>query len=370
MDVFMHIKRIKLKDFRNYESLDISVGQHNNLFFGNNAQGKSNLLEAVYFLAFLSSCRTQKNEEAARWGTPGFYVMAELERGGRRQVIEVSFSDAGKKLKINSKRRHRFPPLDESVKIVSFLPTDPDVIMGAAMSRRRFLNIEISQIDAAYRHYLSRYQPILFQRNSVLKRRRHTKISDGELSAWSRQLVEAGAHIIKKRKAIIDKISGVAAQIHSRLTKGKESLVINYAPSFNIDNEIEKEFNAGLEKNLEKETRLGMTLTGPHRDNYIILVNNRDVSVFGSRAQKRSVALSVRLAWVELIKSIIKEPPVVLLDDILSELDPARRESVLEFLRPYEAQCFVTATDPSLVSAGLNGAAVFQVDNNKVVHRP
>jgi len=366
----MHIKRIKLKDFRNYESLDISVGPRNNLFFGNNAQGKSNLLEAVYFLAFLSSCRTQKNHEVIRWGMPGFYVMAEIEREDAKKVIEVSFSEGCKKLKINSKRKYRLPGLDESIKIVSFLPTDPDIIMGPAMSRRRFLNLEISQIDAAYRHHLVRYQSIIFQRNSLLRLRRHRNVPEKEIVPWNNQLVEAGSHIIKKRSAIISKISKTAGAIHRCLTKEKESLEMYYVASFNIDGDAEKDFNSALEKNLEKETHLGATITGPHRDNLAILINGKDASVFGSRAQKRSAALSVRLAWVELIKSIIGESPVVLLDDMLSELDPARRESVLEFLRPYKAQCFITATDPSLVSTSLNGAAVFHVDNNKVVHSP
>lgn len=360
----MHLKRLKIKDFRNYGDLDLCLDRDNNIFFGNNAQGKSNLVEAIYFLALLNSCRTSKKEEVVRWGTAGFYLMADLERDGIRQRVEVSFSGGKKRLRINSKPRYKFPSLEEGLKAVIFLPDDPRLIMGPPRSRRRFLNLEISQIDGAYRHYLRRYQAALSQRNGLLRRARGRGPNPRDLRPWDEQLVDAGVQIMKKRRSTIGDASRIAGDVHGSLTGNGETLTLSYKPSFKIGDDIKKSFRAALSRAAGREASLGMTVVGPHRDSLDVFINGVNAGIFGSRAQRRTAALSVRLGWVEMISGILGEPPIVLLDDVLSELDAKRRWALLDFIRSRKAQCIVTATDASQIGDRLAGAATFRIHSN------
>lgn len=362
----MHLKRLKVKDFRNYADLDIVFGGRNSFLFGDNAQGKSNLLEAIYFLAMLNSCRTTKGEEVVRWDTNGFYLCAEIERGGLDQLAEISFTGGKKTFRINSKRRHRFPSLEEGVKVVLFLPDDPQLIMGIPRARRRFLNLEISQIDPAYRHYLQRYQGILSQRNALLRKARWGRASAQGLAPWDEQLINSGAQIVKRRAAAVSTLSRLAADVHKRLTRNREALVLSYVPSFRTDQKIEENFRAALERRREKELSVGMTLVGPHRDGLGVSANGIDISRFGSRAQKRTAALSVRLGLVEMIRQIVGESPVVLLDDVLSELDSDRTEALLDFLAGRDAQCIITSTDASHVGKDLRDVELFRISGAAV----
>lgn len=377
----MILKNLKLKDFRNYKDLDLEFNPGSNIFFGDNGAGKTNLLDAIYFLAFLRSRRTSKDDELIGWGKPGFYLNGNVER--RKdflQAVEVSVYREGiKKLKINSKIKTRFPSAEEGLKVVAFYPDDFLFITSTPQARRRFLNLEISQIDAPHRLFLRRYQEILSQRNASLRKIRRQGIP-GKLFPWDAQLVETGAKIVKRRILLIGEIYPIADRIHRILTGGSEHLKFKYinscgqgaADTGSVDSgsvstqELAGRFSQSLASKQEKEIDFGMTLTGPHRDDLIFLINDVDASVFSSHAQQRTVAISLRLALAEHLEKILGEPPVILLDDVLSELDKKRWVILLDFLQSHKMQFFITGTNAEQFRGNLKQAAFWEVGNSTV----
>lgn len=377
----MILKKLKLKDFRNYKNLDLEFNPGNNAFFGDNASGKTNLLEAIYYLAFLRSLRASRDEELIFWGKPGFYLSGEVERNGEFiHCVEVALDREGnKRLKINSKAKTKLPSAEEGLKIVGFYPDDLLLISATPLLRRRFLNLEISQIDGVYRSYLRQYQGILAQRNLALKRVRSKRSSPDDLFPWDEQLVKAGSRIIEKRLSTIAEIYPIAHRIHGFLTGGKEELSISYFNSaagqaFKPASTSEPVRSLGVVDNFkqslyrlrEKEILLGITLVGPHRDDITFFINDTDASSFGSHAQKRTITISIRLAWAEFLEKILKEPPVVLLDDVLSELDEKRRGMLLDFIQSHKMQCFITGTSAEQFKSNLKQATFFEVSNGTV----
>jgi DNA replication and repair protein RecF len=372
-----------LTNFRNYRRLELELPPHLILLQGDNAQGKTNLLEALYFLATGRSPRTANERELFRQPAeevPFARLAAEATciRGSLR--VEVSLQGepsplaegargVRKRVRINGVVR-RAADLVGRLNVVLFSPGDIDLIAGPPALRRRYLDLSSSRSDARYLRSLQHYQHVLFQRNHLLRLIGEGKSRVEQLEYWDRELVEAGAYLILRRHQIVAELGSLAEEVHHTLTAGQERLELIYLPSIGGESqqqeEVVQEFRQALERSREREINLGMTLVGPHRDNLRFLGNGRDIAVYGSRGQQRTIAVSLRLAEVKFLEQKTGEPPVLLLDEVLSELDQERRSSVQQFLFSQE-QVLVTTTDlerfePSFLSA----ARCFQVKGGSI----
>jgi DNA replication and repair protein RecF len=368
----MRVTRLELFDFRSYASLRLEPGPGLNLFVGPNAQGKTNLLEALYALATTKSNRAGRDGEMVRFGADACRIVASIERSTNGDVeLEMAIGAPGatnivgerKVVKINHGRQQRVTDLIGSFNAVLFSSTDLDIVRGDPEERRRFLNYEIAQVSPRYVLALGQYRRALEHRNRLLKDLRfggsHTDA--GSLDAWTAQLVEHGAKLIERRRAYLDKLTAHAADVQSALTNGGETLVMEYQPSFPLPEtaitaeEIGDVFLQELALRRQDEIHRGSTLLGPQRDELCFRVGESketaiDVKTFGSQGQQRTVALSLRLAERRLIEEMVGEPPAVLLDDVLSDLDEQRRGQIFA-LALSGGQTFLTTTDLSAIPA-------------------
>lgn len=364
----MRVTRIELFDFRNYSHLRLEPGPGLNLFVGPNAQGKSNLLESLYALATTKSPRAGRDSEMVRFGADAARITASIARESGGDVeLEMAIGAAGatniggerKVVKVNRGRQTRVTDLIGNLNAVLFSSTDLDIVRGEPEERRRFLNYEIAQVSPRYVLALSSYRRALEQRNRLLKDLRHggSPFADaGSLDAWSAQVAEHGAKLIERRRAYLEKLTAHAADVHAALTNGGETLRVEYQPSFPLPEgavtaeEIGTAFLEALAAVRRDEIQRGTTLLGPQRDDLCFRVGADaesaiDVKTYGSQGQQRTVALSLRLAERRLIEEMVGEPPVVLLDDVLSDLDEHRRGQIFALALTGGQQTFLTTTD-------------------------
>jgi DNA replication and repair protein RecF len=343
------LKRLSLKSFRNYDALEVLPAPGVNVFFGSNAQGKTNILEAIFLLARGYSMRADKDVELVRWGAPEFHARGEFIEEQREISIEVAFSpDKGKSVKVNGLSKRASQGLVPEIKAVLFVPDDLQMVKGPASLRRRFIDQEISQVNPSYAHDLARYQKALAQRNVLL--RTGTPMNDPTLHAFTEQLVVHGTQVYKKRLVALRRLARVARDVHARLADG-ESLEVNYRPSVPIsgnetDDDIRSAFFDRLKERAPAEAERGQSLVGPHRDDILFLVCGADARLFGSQGQQRSVVVSLKVSELEYIKQETGVYPLLLLDDILSELDVNRRHGLIGAVID-GVQLFLTCTDYS-----------------------
>ncbi|BCG56579.1 DNA replication/repair protein RecF [Paenibacillus sp. URB8-2] len=365
----MFVHNITLRHYRNYGSLQLEGLGDVNLILGQNAQGKTNLVEALYCLAMTKSHRTSKDRELISFDAPdgAAYIEAEVRRRYGNLKLELTLSPQGKKAKINGLEQRRLSEFVGSLNVVMFAPEDLEIVKGTPGVRRRFLDMEIGQVQPSYLFHLQQYQKVLLQRGNLLKQLWGKKEAGGDmLEIWDAQLAEHGVKIVKKRKEFIKKLQVWAEEIHKGITNGGEELKLHYIPSFGEREEEDEavlldKFMLKLSQTREQEIRRGMTLTGPHRDDLSFFINGREASVYGSQGQQRTTALSLKLAEIELIHGEIGEYPVLLLDDVLSELDPYRQTQLIETFQS-KVQTFITATGiESLNADKLKGAIQYRV---------
>ncbi|MFQ3549640.1 MAG: DNA replication/repair protein RecF [Armatimonadota bacterium] len=347
----MNIKTLQLNNFRNYEALNIQPINGLNIFIGRNAQGKSALLESIYLLATSKSHRTSKDSEMIKIGCDFTRVFSEIDSNAKGNTnIEVIISKSEKKrIKINSVTSPKISGLLGNLNTVIFSSSDIDIIKGEPSSRRRLMNLEISQIKPQYAHSLASYKRVLEQRNALLKEYNQNSIMKQDFDPWDYQLSTLGADLISKRKIFIDFLSIKASEIYSNLSDSSEELSITYKSSIDVENEtdnaeIAEIFFNTLSSRRDKDIAIGTTGKGPHRDDILIEINNISARDYGSQGQQRSAALSIKLAEIEVIKYNTNENPVVLLDDVMAELDIVRRKKVLELVLN-KFQAFITATE-------------------------
>jgi DNA replication and repair protein RecF len=374
----MLLRHLSLQQFRNYASLAQEFSPALNVFIGSNAQGKSNLLEAVYLLATSKSMRGSKDVDLIRWDAPATVVTGEILREkGNDLDLEVALSRTEKKsLVVNTVRVTRAMEFIGQLKAVSFSAADLEVVRGEPSRRRRFLDLEISQLSPSYCHSLACYRKVAEQRNRLLKlsrdRAAHATLDDS-LAAWTEQLVNYGSRLIERRRHFLDKLEEFSQPIHGLLTDQRERLSLAYHPSFRASEElhtIQDEYRTALGEVRQEERRRQVCLLGPHRDDVAFLVNGRDVRVFGSQGQQRTVALSVKLAEVELMRDLTGESPVCLLDDVFSELDAKRRAHIFDVTLD-NCQTFLSTTDLELLpSVTLGRADVFEVREGELYMVP
>ncbi|MER2192570.1 MAG: DNA replication/repair protein RecF [Solibacillus sp.] len=345
----MNIERLQLTNYRNYESLTLEFSPKINVFIGENAQGKTNVMESIYVLAMAKSHRTSNDKELIRWDADYGKIEGVIEKRYGSLPIELTLSKKGKKGKINHLEQTKLSNYIGQMNVVMFAPEDLNIVKGSPQIRRRFIDMEIGQISPVYLHDLLMFQKILKQRNHLLKNNQGRQIiNDVMFDVYTEQYIQAAVQIIKKRFQFIDLLQEWAEKVHAGISRGLEQLVINYQPITGMEaNWSSEEMAAYLAKKLEevkkRELDRGVTLVGPHRDDLQFLVNGYDVQTYGSQGQQRTTALSLKLAEIELIKQETKEAPILLLDDVLSELDDYRQSHLLNTIQG-EVQTFVTTT--------------------------
>ncbi|MEG2414184.1 MAG: DNA replication/repair protein RecF [Clostridia bacterium] len=342
----MLIKSVTLKNYRNYSERTVFFKDGLNVIVGENATGKTNLVESIYCCAIGKSPRTNKYKELIKWKEKYAYIKVVFSKKGRDYTIEFSIDDSDKKrILVDSIPLTRIGELLGELNVVYFSPDEMKLIKESPQERRKFIDISLSQQNKNYFYSLGNYNNILAQRNKLLKTVFDTNRLKDALFAWDRQLVKYGAYILEKRFEFVDKIKEYAREIHFFLTDNKEELQLEYE-SFSTHQtreEIEKNFLSALEENLEKDIKLQYTSVGLHRDDMSISANGIDIRKFGSQGQQRTAALSLTLAEIEFFKSEIGEKPVLLLDDVLSELDEKRRAKLMELSQGM--QTIITCTD-------------------------
>jgi len=341
----MIVKGIKAINFRNYLSLEVKLHPKLNIFVGENAQGKTNIIEMLYLSALGRSFRTSRDQEMIQFQKQQAYTKVELERVSGDVTIEIKLETAQrKKMKVNQNTLVKKGELLGNLNVVIFAPDDLAIIKEGPGVRRNFIDNEISQIYPKYYYTLNQYQRILQQRNTLLKENRGKKM---DLEIWNDQLVKYGSLIIQYRRGFVKRISILAKLMHRKITEERETLEITYDSNVPCQGreqlaEIQREYMKKLQEKSGVERARGQTLVGPHRDDLIFKVNQMDVKHFGSQGQQRTAVLSLKLAEIELIKGEVGEYPVLLLDDVMSELDIHRQNYLVHNLK--NIQTFITTT--------------------------
>ncbi|MBS2967214.1 DNA replication/repair protein RecF [Metabacillus sp. KIGAM252] len=368
----MHIQELKLRNYRNYPELTVSFENKVNVIIGENAQGKTNMMEAIYVLAMAKSHRTSNDKDLIRWDEEYAKIEGRVVKANGSIPMQLVLSKKGKKAKINHLEQQKLSQYIGAVNVIMFAPEDLNLVKGSPQVRRRFVDMEIGQVSAVYLHDLSHYQKILQQRNHYLKQLQIRKQHDRTmLEVLTEQLSEAAAKLYRRRRLFIDQLEKWAQPIHSGISRGLETLTIQYKSSTEVseDADLSKMIEAYLEKFdkiKEREIERGTTLAGPHRDDLLFFVNGRDVQTFGSQGQQRTTALSLKLAEIELIHEEIGEYPILLLDDVLSELDDYRQSHLLNTIQG-RVQTFVTTTSVEGIDhQTLKEAASYRVSSGEL----
>ncbi len=385
----MQCAHLSLANFRNYVRLDLDLAPEAVVVVGENAQGKSNLLEAIYCLATTKSFRAGSDRELINWEAAGELAYARLSARVIRQSgplrLDVSIAEGarreggavttGKRFKVNGLPKRAFDVIG-LVNVVHFAPQDVDLVVGAPAARRRYLDITIAQVDQRYVRTLAYYGKVLLQRNHLLRRIRDHGARADQLAFWDDELVSSGAYLVLRRMDTVARLAALAHDAHRDLAARRELLNIGYrstcCPSTEAADAAERlreivgAFRQALAGLADREVQAGASLVGPHRDDLTFEVDERDVAVYGSRGQQRTVALALKIAEGAFIRESTGEWPILLLDDVMSELDESRRAQVFSIVAPGQ-QVIVTTTDLATIEPEfLRRAQVLRVDAGHV----
>ncbi|MDD3831716.1 MAG: DNA replication/repair protein RecF [Clostridia bacterium] len=346
----MKVKWVKVNGFRNLATQTVTLGTGLNLFIGNNAQGKTNLLESVYLCCLGKSVRTDHDRDMIGWDKPSSSVMLNYDCIAGSREIEVKLLKDKKSILINDTPIMRIGELLGYFNCIYFSPEEIRVITSSPIERRRFLDIDLCQLDKEYYRSLVKFNKILLQRNNLLKQSNHIDSLRDMLSIWDTQLARAGAIITYKRKQFCDSLAPYVEQAHAKLTK-TETLSIQYLQSIsgNDLDTINANYLAKLTDSIDKDYVQRFTTVGCQRDDIKFSVNGIDIRTFGSQGQQRTAALSLKLAELELFYNIKRDYPVLLLDDVLSELDRSRQKALLNFSTQVQILLTTTKIDNNLI---------------------
>ena len=353
----MYIKKIKLNNFRNYQEQEIELDKNINIFYGNNAQGKTNIIESIYLCAIGKSYRTNKDREIIKLNETYSKVDINFNKKDRDGKIKVEISDK-KNIYINDIKSKKMSEILGNINIVLFNPDDINTFKEGPSKRRRILDVMISQIRPAYVYNLNMYLKTLEQRNNYLKQIKYENKSEEMLEIWETKLSDYAEIIYNYRKEFAEKIKEKIVDIHKKITDNKEEIKIEYISDF----ENKEQFLKILEKNRKLDIIKGYTGKGIHRDDLKLYINDKDIEIYGSQGQHRSSILSIKLSEFEIIKDEIDESPILLLDDFMSELDKERRENFLEDVK--DTQIIITCTDK--LELKNEKKKVFYVENGQV----
>ncbi len=339
----MYIKTIKLNNFRNYTNQKIDLQKGINLFVGDNAQGKTNILEAVFLCAIGKSFRAKKEKELIKIGEENSKIEIEFEKSDRDGKIKIEIDDK-KNVFVNNIKQNKLSDILGNINIVMFSPDDIEILKSGPAKRRRFLNILISQLRPKYVYCLNMYLKTLEQRNNYLRQIKLENKPKEMLEIWDEKLAEYANYVYEYRNEFIEKIKSKISKIHNDITDNKEEIKIKY-----ITDCIDKEkYLQSLKDSWEQDIQKGYTGKGIHRDDIYIFINGKQVNIYGSQGQNRTVILSLKLSELEIVYEEIGEYPILLLDDFMSELDGKRRENLLKGIS--NTQILITCTDEFTIS--------------------
>jgi DNA replication and repair protein RecF len=392
----MYIRRLSLTNFRNYSRLELTLPSRVVLLHGANAQGKTNLLEAIYYLATSRSPQTTSDRELINWiadqeeMVPYARLATEVLRGGRARQIEIVLQkeplpggalDGEERTRLQKqirvdKAKRRALDLVGQINVVLFMPQDMALVDGPPAVRRRYLDVALCQVDAEYCRALSHYNRVLAERNALLRQWHERRIDPDELAYWNEQLVGYGVTVVLRRRDAVAELDQRAAELHHQLSGGAERLHLVYEPTLVLNTEDDPEhlsanYRAELVRRHRHEIERGMTLIGPHRDELRFLVNQHiDLGRFGSRGQQRTAVVALKLAEVDWMRQRTGEWPILLLDEVLAELDTQRRDFLLAQVNGVE-QALITTTDPAFFDASLLArVTLLKVEGGRIFSDP
>ncbi len=370
----MFLESIKLVNYRNYDHADAVFSKGMNVFIGENAQGKTNLMESIYVLAMTRSHRTSNDKELINWTTEFTKIKGRIQKRQAHFPLEIIVSKKGKIARLNRLEQKKLSSYIGHFNVILFAPEDLSLVKGAPSIRRKFIDMELGQMNRLYLHHLVEYQRMLKQRNQYLKQlSRGAKEDTIYLDVLTEQLAKEGAAVLYERIHFIEKLQKWAEPIHHEISKQKEKLTIAYTSSISIESieskteeELYQEMLSFWHGQKKREKEQGITLSGPHRDDLIFMVNGKNIQTYGSQGQQRTTALSIKLAEIDLMKEVTGEYPVLLLDDVLSELDDERQTHLLKVFQN-KVQTFLTTTSLEGVKMDLlDQPKVFRITNGQI----
>ena len=358
----MIIKSLEIADYRNYDSLHIDFSSGTNILYGDNAQGKTNILEAIYMSATTKSHKGTKDKDVVNFRKEEAHIRTYLEKEGIETRVDMHLrKNKSKGIAIDGQKIKKAAQLLGLLNVVFFSPEDLSIIKNGPAERRRFVDMELCQLDQFYLYNLNNYNKIVNQRNKLLKDMYFNPSLRDTLNIWDSQLISFGSKIIERRQLFVEQLNEIILEIHRKLSGGRENLVIQYEPDVLID-----EYEKKMSLNQERDVKLKQTSTGPHRDDFSFVVGDIDIRKFGSQGQQRTAALSLKLSEIELVKKMTRDNPVLLLDDVLSELDSNRQNYLLSTIGDIQTIITCTGLD-EFVNNRFEIDKVFHIENGKII---
>ncbi len=334
----MIIKSLELQDYRNYDTLNLAFDRGTNILYGDNAQGKTNILEAIYVSATTKSHKGSKDRDIVNFHKEEAHIRTFLEKEGVETRVDMHLRKSKSKgIAIDGQKIKKAADLLGICNVVFFSPEDLGIIKDGPAERRRFVDMELCQLDSFYLYNLNHYNKIVNQRNKLLKDLYFNPDLRDTLNIWDSQLVSFGSKVIERRRLFAEQLNEIIYDIHKRLSGDREEISVRYEPDVEIE-----EFEKKLQCSQEKDIKLKQTTVGPHRDDFSFLIEDVDIRKFGSQGQQRTAALSLKLSEIELVKKLTKDTPILLLDDVLSELDSNRQNYLLSSIK--DIQTIITCT--------------------------
>ncbi|MCM1263637.1 MAG: DNA replication/repair protein RecF [Butyrivibrio sp.] len=357
----MIIKSLELANFRNYDSLAVNFSSGTNILYGDNAQGKTNVLESIFLSSTTKSHKGSKDKDIIKFNNDEAHIRIIIEKDGIDNKIDMHLrKNKSKGIAINGQKIKKAAELLGLLNTVFFSPEDLSIIKNGPAERRKFVDMELCQLDSLYLYNLNNYNKIVNQRNKLLKDMYFNPELKDTLNVWDSQLINYGSKIIERRKLFVTQLNEIILEVHRKLSGNKEDLVIFYEPDTSID-----DYEYSLSFNQERDIKLKQTTVGPHRDDFSFMSGNIDIRKFGSQGQQRTAALSLKLSEIELVKKITKDNPVLLLDDVLSELDSNRQNYLLNSIGNIQTIITCTGLD-EFINNRFEIDKVFQVKNGKM----
>ena len=360
----MIIKSLELADFRNYDTLHIDFSSGTNILYGNNAQGKTNILEAIYLSATTKSHKGSKDKDIVNFYKEESHIRTYLERDGVETRVDMHLrKNKSKGIAIDGQKIKKAAELLGLLNVVFFSPEDLSIIKSGPAERRRFVDMELCQLDQFYLYNLNHYNKIVNQRNKLLKDMYFNPSLRDTLNIWDSQLISFGSKIIERRKLFVEQLNEIICEIHNKLSGGRENIVIHYEPDVAIE-----DYEKNLAFHQERDMKLKQTTTGPHRDDFSFMADDIDIRKFGSQGQQRTAALSLKLSEIELVKKMTKDNPVLLLDDVLSELDSSRQNYLLSTIGGIQTIITCTGLD-EFVNNRFEIDKIFHIENGSIIDK-
>lgn len=360
----MYISSLELADFRNIVSLHMEFSQGTNILYGENAQGKTNILESLYMISTTKSHRGVRDRDMIRFGVEESHIRSLIMKGGIDYRVDMHLrKNKSKGIAINGQRIRKASELIGLLHIVFFSPEDLGIVKNGPAERRRFMDMELCQLDASYLHNLNQYNKTVENRNRLLRDMYQFPDLQDTLSIWDDQLINYGRQIIESRRGFISNLNEIVGDIHSKLSGNREHLTILYEPNTEAD-----EFEEKLRRSRERDIHMKSTSVGPHRDDFSFMDRDTDLRRYGSQGQQRTCALSLKLSEIDLVKKVIGHRPVLMMDDVLSELDSGRQNYLLSTIGGI--QTFITCTGlDEFVNNRFKIDQVFRIESGTCVEK-